>query len=103
MDIGLPFNSKRTTIPIEILEKIDKFDDDTSSTYSITERSRWPPLTRMLMSGDFSSQPPRPLSIRDKLNRWMVNEGHRRLFVLIFALAHMMVFAFGFLNYDLKR
>ncbi len=32
----------------------------------------------------------------------MVNEGSRRLFVFIFAAVHAMVFAFGFVNYQVK-
>jgi NADPH oxidase 2 len=46
-----------------------------------SERSRWPPLTRMLMSGDMSTEQPRELSMKDKFNRWMVNEGYRRVYV----------------------
>jgi NADPH oxidase 2 len=47
-----------------------------------TERSRWPHLTRMLMTGEMSAEQPRELSMRDKFNRWMVNEGYRRMCVL---------------------
>jgi len=32
----------------------------------------------------------------------MVNEEYRRFFVFVFGLVHVMVFAFGFANYDLK-
>ena len=32
----------------------------------------------------------------------MVDEGYRELFVVFFAAVHGMIFAFGFLNYDLK-
>lgn len=47
-----------------------------------TERSRWPPLTRMLMSGEMSAEEPRELNMKEKINRWMVNEGYRRVYVL---------------------
>ena len=75
-----------------------------SSTYSAgsAERSRLPPLTRMLMSGEVSGEAPRDLTIWEKYDRWMVNEGSRRLFVIIFAAVHAMVFAFGFVNYQMK-
>ena len=77
--------------------------DDGSSTYSArSERARMTPLTRMLASGEMSSEPPRDLVWSEKLDRWMVNEGSRRLFVLIFAATHAMVFTFGFLNFYLK-
>jgi NADPH oxidase 2 len=66
------------------------------------ERSRWPPLTRMLMSGEMSDQPPRELNWKEKFDRWMVNEGSRRVFVGAFMLAHAMIFAFGCMHYALK-
>jgi hypothetical protein len=55
-----------------------------------SERSRWPPLTRMLMSGDMSTEQPRELSMKDKFNRWMVNEGYRRVYVF-----HRWLVCFG--------
>lgn len=65
-------------------------------------RSRWTPLTKMLMAGEMSDEPPRELFLRERIDRWMVNEGYRRLFVGVFILLHGMVFAFGLLNYSLK-
>lgn len=35
-----------------------------------SERSRWPPLTRMLMSGELSGEPPRELTMKEKFDRW---------------------------------
>ena len=67
-----------------------------------SERSKYPPLARMLMSGEMSGEPPRELSLKEKIERWMVNEGSRRLFVGLFALVHVMIFIFGFMNYQLK-
>ncbi|KAK2757956.1 hypothetical protein FQN54_004362 [Arachnomyces sp. PD_36] len=73
-----------------------------SEVTTFSERSRWPPLTRMLMSGEVSGEPPRELNMKERFDRWMVNEGWRRLFVLVFMLIHGMMFAFGFMNYGLK-
>ena len=67
-----------------------------------SERARWPPLTRLLMSGELSGAPPRDLNWKERLDRWMVNEGYRRLFVLVFMSVQMMIATFGFLNYNLK-
>lgn len=52
------------------------------ATTSLTgrERSRWPPLTRMLMSGEMSDEKPRQLYLKEKIDRWMVNEGYRRVY-----------------------
>jgi hypothetical protein len=54
------------------------------------------------MSGEVSGDAPRNLTLWEKYDRWMVNEGSRRLLLFVFALVHAMVFAFGFVNYDLK-
>ncbi|KAG5209709.1 Superoxide-generating NADPH oxidase heavy chain subunit A [Trichophyton interdigitale] len=66
------------------------------------ERSRIPPLARMLMSSEMSGEPPRSLNMKEKFDRWMVNDGWRRLFVTIFALVHVLLFVVGMLNYSLK-
>lgn len=66
------------------------------------ERSRLPPLTRMLMSGENATEEKKDLTPYEKYSRWMVNEGYRRFFVFIFAFLHAMVFAFGVMNYQLK-
>ena len=66
------------------------------------ERARNSPLTRMLLSGEMTGTPPRDLTPREKLSRWMVNEGSRRVFVSIFMLVHAMIFAFAFMNFTLK-
>lgn len=54
------------------------------------------------MSGEMSGEPPRDLTLKEKIDVWMVNEGYRRISVIVFALVHLMVFAFAFLNFDLK-
>ncbi|KAI0575339.1 ferric reductase [Pyrenophora tritici-repentis] len=75
-----------------------------SFTNSLTgrERSRWPPLTRMLMSGEMSEEKGRELTRKERFDVWMVNEGYRRFFVFTFAILHVMVFVFGMMNYGLK-
>ena len=75
---------------------------DTTEYSDNAERARWPPLARMLMSGEISNAPPRDLLWREKLDRWMVNEGSRRLFVFLFMFVHAMIFGFGFINFYLK-
>ncbi|KAK7924345.1 hypothetical protein PG985_006399 [Apiospora marii] len=67
-----------------------------------TERSRWTPLTRMLLSGEMTQEKQKELTSRERFDRWMVNEGYRRFFVFVFMALHAMVFAFGFVHYALK-
>lgn len=45
-----------------------------------SERSRWTPLTRMLLSGEMTQERQKELSGREKFDRWMVNEGYRRVY-----------------------
>ncbi|KAB2576172.1 putative nadph oxidase isoform 2 protein [Lasiodiplodia theobromae] len=73
-----------------------------ASSLTGKERSRWPPLTRMLLSGEMSDTPIRQETLRERFDRWMVNEGWRRLFVFTFMLAHAMIFSFGVVHYGLK-
>lgn len=47
-----------------------------------SERSRWTPLTRMLLSGEMTQEKQLELSGKEKFDRWMINEGYRRLYVM---------------------
>ncbi|KAK7719252.1 hypothetical protein SLS57_005750 [Botryosphaeria dothidea] len=73
-----------------------------ASSLTGKERSRWPPLTRMLLSGEMSGTPIREETLRERFDRWMVNEGWRRLTVFLFMLVHLMIFGFGMVHYGLK-
>ena len=44
-----------------------------------SERSRWTPLTRMLLSGEMTQEKQQELSKADRFGRWMINEGYRRV------------------------
>jgi NADPH oxidase len=44
-----------------------------------SERARWSPLTRMLLSGEMTQEKQQELSTREKFDRWMINEGYRRV------------------------
>ncbi|KAI3325526.1 ferric reductase NAD binding domain-containing protein [Xylariaceae sp. AK1471] len=67
-----------------------------------SERSRWTPLTRMLLSGEMTQERQKDLTMREKFDKWMINEGYRRFFVFVFVFLHALVFAFGFVNYAVK-
>lgn len=84
------------------MEKMVSEKMASSRNSTLSERARWPPLTRMLMLGEMSGEAPRDLTWAEKFDRWMVNEGYRRLFVLLFAAVHGMVYTFGFLNFQMK-
>ena len=42
------------------------------------------------------------LTLKERWDLWMVNEGGRRMFFYIFVLLHIIVFVFGWLHYSLK-
>ncbi|RDA82698.1 hypothetical protein CP532_3921 [Ophiocordyceps camponoti-leonardi (nom. inval.)] len=67
-----------------------------------SERSRWSPLTRMLLSGEMTQEKQATLTSRERFDRWMINEGYRRIFVFVFMLAHALIFAFASVHYALK-
>lgn len=48
----------------------------------VSERARWTPLTRMLLSGEMTQERQKELTTRERFDRWMINEGYRRVFVL---------------------
>lgn len=43
-----------------------------------------------------------PKTMREKFDMWMINEGGKRLFLIFFAILHILVIVLGFMNYDLK-
>ncbi len=53
--------------------------NSTGSLKQQSERARWTPLTRMLLSGEMTQERQKELSNREKFDRWMVNEGYRRM------------------------
>lgn len=58
----------------------DSTGSNGSTKYS--ERARWTPLTRMLLSGEMTQEKQRELSPKEKFEVWMVNEGYRRMYVM---------------------
>ena len=67
-----------------------------------TERRRLQPLQRTNTTGTTLKTPYKPGGFADKWKVWMINEGGRRLFFFVWVFLHLLVFAFGFINYQLK-
>lgn len=70
-----------------------------------TERRRLQGLMRV----DSTTAAPRPFestglvaTLRARWDHWMVNDGGRQLFFGVYVLLHLLVFALGFVHYDLK-
>lgn len=53
-------------------------------------------------SADVNSRTGRALSLGQKIDRWMVNEGKRRIFVGVLFALHLLVFVFGLVTYAVK-
>lgn len=49
-----------------------------------------------------SVQAYQPHTFREKLDRWMVNEGGRRIFFVLWVFLQLLVAVFGFFNYQFK-
>lgn len=45
---------------------------------------------------------PKVLRLKERWDYWMVNDGARQLFLGVWTFLHLIVFAFGFMNYQLK-
>ena len=64
-------------------------------------------LQGLMRSESRSDAPIRPtnvklLKLKERWDIWMVNDGGRRLFFGVWIFLHMLVIAFGFMNYQLK-
>ncbi|CAL1709755.1 unnamed protein product [Somion occarium] len=66
-----------------------------------TERRRLQGLQRSNTSASIRA-PYKPNGFGEKWKVWMINEGGRQLFFGVWILLHMLVAAFGFMNYQLK-
>ncbi|KIW22822.1 uncharacterized protein PV07_11083 [Cladophialophora immunda] len=100
--LGRSNTTTHNNAPMYYIEKPLARSNTSSTTSSMAERTRSTPLSRMLLSGEVSGEAPRDLNMREKFERWMVNEGSRRIVVGVFVLVHGLVFGFGFMNYQLK-
>ena len=88
----------------------DAHPDVPSSTLqrNKTERGRLQGLMRVNSTNGGSSTPSSIKrsgtigALRTKWAHWMVNDGGRQLFFGVYIFLHMLVFAMGFIHYDLK-
>jgi hypothetical protein len=83
-----------------------KFDADTSQPAHLrrnkTERRRLQGLQRFNTAIPVTTKAYQPKSLREKWDRWMINEGGKRIFFFLWIFLHLIVAVFGFLNYQLK-
>jgi hypothetical protein len=78
------------------------FPTTTVPSYDM-ERARISPLARMIAAGgELDLEKPKPLTLKQKIDHWLIHDGYRIVFLVAFCTAHAMVFVFGFLNYYLK-
>ncbi|OCH90477.1 NADPH oxidase [Obba rivulosa] len=67
-----------------------------------TERKRLQGLQRSQTMVSTVSVRREPKTWSEKWGVWMINEGSRRIFFFVWVALHVMVFAMGFMNYQLK-
>lgn len=59
-------------------------------------------MQRSTTNTSLRTGPTKPLTFAEKFDLWMINEGGRRIFFSVWVVLHLLVFAFGFMNYQLK-
>ncbi|GLB39986.1 putative NADPH oxidase [Lyophyllum shimeji] len=67
-----------------------------------TERRRLQGLQRTLTTTSVTSAPPKPTTLRQRFDLWMINEGGRQLFFGVWIFLHLLVAVFGFIHYQMK-
>ena len=67
-----------------------------------TERRRLQGLQRSDPTTTTPVTPYVPRTLRERWDRWMINEGGRRIFFFVWIFLHILVAALGTLHYDLK-
>jgi NADPH oxidase len=67
-----------------------------------TERGRLQGLQQFNTAVPRTATPYEPKTFWEKWDRWMINEGGKRLFFSAWVLLHLLVAVFGFMNYQMK-
>jgi len=83
-------------------EHADMVSDSESNVHRMNEMERRRLQGLWLGSTGGSPEPFRPKTLRQKIDVWLINEGGRQLFFVVWIFLHLLVIVFGFLNYELK-
>ena len=67
-----------------------------------TERRRLQGLQRTLTNASSIMVSPTKRTLKEKFNVWLINEGGRQIFFGTWIFLHLLVIAFGFMNFQLK-
>jgi hypothetical protein len=67
-----------------------------------TERRRLQGLQRSATTASTKSFAYTPTGWRERWDKWMINEGGRRVFFFLWVLLHLLVYSFGEVHYTLK-
>jgi hypothetical protein len=77
-------------------------DQPTHLQRNKSERRRLQRLQRTPTTSLPTKLPVQPKKFKEKWDHWMINEGGRQLFFAVWILLHLLVAAFGAVNYQLK-
>ena len=67
-----------------------------------TERLRLQGLQKSTPGSSINSHPEKPQTLRQRVDIWMINDGGKQVFFSVWIFLHILVAAFGFLNYQVK-
>lgn len=100
---GLDFSDSKPTKTFE--QHPDLVDNRPNGAIHLqrnrTERTRLQGLQRSL-SNSSTKAPPRQKTFREKFKVWLINEGGSQIFFGVWIFLHMLVIAFGFMNYQIS-
>lgn len=65
-----------------------------------SERDRLQGIQQTWVSGSTPRGPQKPLTLGQRFDLWMINEGGKRLFFFAWIFFQCLVVAFGFMNYQ---
>ena len=88
----------------KLLNSNDNLEVPAGAVYlqrNLSERNRLQGLQRTFTNAS-SITPPTRRTVKEKFNVWLINEGGRRIFFGTWIFLHLLVVAFGFMNYALK-
>lgn len=101
---GLDFSDRGSTAAMDAHPDLTLNMGNPNLQRNKTERMRMQGLMRIPTRGAAAvpTTDSKNLSLKERWDLWMVNEGGRKLFFYVICLLHVLVFIFGWLHYSLK-
>ena len=96
---GLDFSDRQSESPLDQHPDLSQ-SNPVRLERNKTERRRLQGL--QLPSKQAAVVPYQPVTLRQKISLWMINEGSKQLFFAAWIILHLLVTILGFMNYQLR-